>query len=383
MRIVSGPRNLGVDEREAMPPKRDGASSRRRLAGAPNTAKPSSPGGPGPGVIVVWTDRDLEGMCREIGSRGRHYPVVGLTSRPGEGHPALSAAGVRGVVGPGVPIYFIPTGPLTHTLQGMLPDGLHVFGGAARVWWPYALRDPFSHPLVLDPGGVYGENSLKELARQLNVNPRLRIVLLERQRTQAEGRSRRLGEQLRTVSCERDEALVHAQAAEGALRRLKAPGEKDTEPQRTEPEAPGDSDAGVKDLEEELHRLIFEEWLGALTSSESDRTEYPLGRYIFGSEFVGQVERHANVPRDRLAWVCAMVACGKASRSPGLQPHALRRGGGGGSDPQLKRADGARALRCNLKNAAGGPRLHYWIQPDGTVEFASLASHDDYSIPQS
>jgi hypothetical protein len=78
-----------------------------------------------------------------------------------------------------------------------------------------------------------------------------------------------------------------------------------------------------------------------------------------------------------------MVACGKASRSPGLQPHALRRGGGGGSDPQRKRADGARALRCNLKNAAGGPRLHYWIQPNGTVEFASLASHDDYSIPQS
>jgi hypothetical protein len=380
MRTVSGGNNVGVDDREVMLPKRDGASS-RRCQGAPNTAKPSSPGGPEPGVILVWTDSDLEGMCREIGSRGRDYPVVGLTSRQGEDHPALSAAGVREIVGPGVPIYFIPTGPLTHTLQGMLPDGLHVFGGAARVWWPYAPGDPLSHPLVLDPGGVYGEESLKELARQFNVNPRLRIVLLERQRTQAEGRSRRLGEQLRTVSCERDEALVHAQAAESTLRRLKAAGEKDAEPQGSEPEAPGDSGARVKDFEEELHKLIFEEWLRAL--SDSDRAEYPLGRYIFSSEFVGQVERHANVSRDRLAWVCAMVACGKASRSPGLQPHALRRGGGGGSDPQRKRADGARALRCNLKNAAGGPRLHYWIQPNGTVEFASLASHDDYSIPQS
>ncbi len=87
------------------------------------------------------------------------------------------------------------------------------------------------------------------------------------------------------------------------------------------------------------------------------------------------VERQAELPLEKLAWVCAMVACGYAPTLTGIAPHALITGRGG---PQIERADGAKGWRCNLKrNAPGGPRLHYWIRPDRTVEFAGVGNHDE------
>jgi hypothetical protein len=60
------------------------------------------------------------------------------------------------------------------------------------------------------------------------------------------------------------------------------------------------------------------------------------------------------------------------------------REGSGGNDPQRVRSDGARAWRCNLRRSSpGGPRLHYWVLTDGTIEFASIGYHDDYTMPGS
>jgi hypothetical protein len=69
-----------------------------------------------------------------------------------------------------------------------------------------------------------------------------------------------------------------------------------------------------------------------------------------------------------------MVACRYAPSLTGIAPHALVAARGG---PQLEREDGAKGWRCNLKrNARGGPRLHYWIRQDATIEFVGVGNHD-------
>jgi hypothetical protein len=78
--------------------------------------------------------------------------------------------------------------------------------------------------------------------------------------------------------------------------------------------------------------------------------------------------------------VSAHVASGRAHEIPSLELHQLRASVGGGA-PQRTRQDGAKAWRCSLQ--AGTPaarRLHFWLLPDGRVELAKVAYHDDFSI---
>lgn len=48
--------------------------------------------------------------------------------------------------------------------------------------------------------------------------------------------------------------------------------------------------------------------------------------------------------------------------------------------PQAERSsDGAKGWRCSLKqDVRGGLRLHYWVRPDGTLEFTTIDGHDGF-----
>jgi hypothetical protein len=128
------------------------------------------------------------------------------------------------------------------------------------------------------------------------------------------------------------------------------------------------------DTEELLHFLIFGEWL-ALTAA--DRRDHPLGRYIFGPQFIESVnDRKLGVPLPRIAFACAIVSSGRATGYGGLESHAYRKATGGAS-PQMIRADGARAMTCALGRSSGAPRLRYWLLPDATIEFATVGKHED------
>jgi hypothetical protein len=123
-----------------------------------------------------------------------------------------------------------------------------------------------------------------------------------------------------------------------------------------------------------MQRLICREWLTALQAA--DRREYLLGGYRLAPRFSASVEdRRIATPATRVAFACAMVACGRAPELPGLEPHT-RREGSGGDDPQARRQDGAKAWMCNLGHGRGAARLLYWQLPDGTIEFDSVRNHD-------
>lgn len=127
-----------------------------------------------------------------------------------------------------------------------------------------------------------------------------------------------------------------------------------------------------------MQRLICREWLRSLEAADR-RGKHLLGGYRFASGFLASIEdRRIATPRERIAFACAMVACGRAAELPGLEPHPWREGklSGSGDDPQAVRADGGRGLMCNLGYGRGAARLFYWLLPDGKIEFDSVRNHE-------
>ncbi|HSZ70479.1 MAG TPA: hypothetical protein VK756_08955 [Solirubrobacteraceae bacterium] len=124
--------------------------------------------------------------------------------------------------------------------------------------------------------------------------------------------------------------------------------------------------------------MIVQQWTKTL-QGPYDWGDWPLARYRLGVGVVSAAESYASAsPRcagsavERLAWVCAMVACGRAPRLRSLDAGPLPAGAA-----EAARADGARGWRCNLqRDTRGGPQLHYWIHPSGLVEFEAVVERD-------
>jgi len=122
----------------------------------------------------------------------------------------------------------------------------------------------------------------------------------------------------------------------------------------------------------------------ALRFGESDRLAYPLQRMAVGREFLARVRELGGIEVEKIVEVCAQVASGRCHEIPARLVHELRFGEGG-TPTRFRASDGARAWRCALQiNTPSARRLHWWSIPGAegaTIEFASVAVHDDFSIP--
>lgn len=118
--------------------------------------------------------------------------------------------------------------------------------------------------------------------------------------------------------------------------------------------------------------------------NESDRQRYPLQRMRVGRAFLALVRCLHGVSVEKVVEVCAQVACLRAHEIPAREVHELR-SGGGGAPARARASDGAKAWRCSLQDGTpSARRLHWWDVPgkEGrTIEFASVAVHDDFFIP--
>jgi hypothetical protein len=144
------------------------------------------------------------------------------------------------------------------------------------------------------------------------------------------------------------------------------------------PRRPGARTAAL-DLES-LDTLIVQQWTKTLMGP-FDWGDWPLARYTLGADVLQAAAqaraavRCARPAVSQLAWVCAMVACGRASRLRSINPRPLLSDTDG---VQLVRADGASGWRCNLeRDAHEGPQLQYWIHPTGLIEFETVTTHDE------
>jgi hypothetical protein len=331
-------------------------------------------------IFRVESERQLRAMCADILRPDRDYPIVGLTCRPGARDPALPVDQVRSSIWPTVPVYVIEP-QQARAAHTVLPDRLGAYNGAARVWWPGVDEhsDQSWHPLIYDSTGVYGDDALRRLAiefeRQcpspIDLTPEQQGILNERLRARSERRCRELEERVRELEgqCRNLEqqstaAEHHAKAGYTAL---------DTPAEDRDIELPTNEKVERRGDGERLYVLIVEKWVETF-SGPHDWSQSPLASFVFSDQFLRALDDSDRLPLERIAWVCAMVACGKARRLGGIDPHQLLTGAGG---RQLVREDGAKGWRCNLKrNSPGGARLHYWIHTSGKIEFDALGNHD-------
>ncbi len=353
------------------------------------------------GCFEPRSDAELAALAYRILDRERNHPIVCLTTRPGDAAPALSPPAVREIVGAKAPIYVVSTGAPSRRLSALLPAGLDVWNGAARIWWPGVSdeSDPAHHPRIYDPTGRYGQASLQQLAASFGARRRAdaaverQLAVAERERAKLQRRVRRLETELDAARRGTPSPSVDALRAAGRLQST-VTAQLVEEPDAVRDSAtdePTESEAGARalarrsgapddpqgeaaddeptdDLQGELHRLIWTEWV-ALTSPE-EREERPPRRFLLDPSLIDDIaQRRVDVPLKRVAWVCAAIIGDRAGELPGLDAHPYR------GHRRSVRSDGAKLWRASLKRGAGGARLHYWTHPNGTIEFAQIGYH--------
>jgi hypothetical protein len=352
-----------------------------RLRSAPRPAALSSSADDHKLAPVLLTSRkDLRRLTTDLRRGDRDYPIVVLTFADGAEEPGVLPALIRPAIDPRGLIYVLGTRDLCSRLTRSVGSHLAVDEGDARVFWPgvSARSNPDEHPLVSASGDGDWRGSAVRLFEALELSrPGVRghvRVLRERLQT-TEKRAADTLRELRESRAECAKAVARADAAETNLavteRQLGALQEAGLDMDELEAVAGLDQDALMQ-------RLICREWLTSLQAA--DRREHLLGGYRFGPKFLESVkDRRIATPTTRIAFACAMVACGRAAALPGLEPHAWREGtmsGSRGDDPQAVRVDGGKGLMCNLGHGRGAARLFYWALPGGNIEFDSVRNHE-------
>ncbi len=328
-------------------------------------------------LLRVGSRKDLRRLLFDL--RGdRDGAIVVLTVGAGGESPTFVPGSTRAALRDPASIFVLESADLCRRLAHVLGSQLAVDGGDARIFWPGAGpgSDPAEHPLV--PARIAGDSRSaverliaafelsRPLVRRYLAPIQTRLAALEEQSARALSKSRESeAEQRRAV--ERAEAAETQLAGlQRQLAALQAAGLDTVELQAV---------AGM-DREAVMQRLICREWLTALEAA--DRRDQVLSGYRLAPQFMASVEdRRIATPAARIAFACAMVACGRAPELVGLEPHPWREGkSGGGDDPQAVREDGAKAWMCNLGHGRGAARLFYWLLPDGVIEFDSVRNHE-------
>ncbi len=321
--------------------------------------------------------KDLRRLLSDL--RGdRDCAIIVLTVGASGEDPAFPLGPTRAALKDPASIYVVESADLCRRMANALGPQLAVDGGDARIFWPGVGpdSDPAEHPLVPTRSASNSRSAVERLIAAFELSRPLvrrylapiqtRLAALEEQSARALSKSR-------DSEAERRRAVERAEAAETQLAGLQR--------QLAALQAAGLDTAELQavagmDREAVMQRLICREWLTALAAA--DRRDHVLGGYRLAPQFMASVEdRRIATPAARIAFACAMVACGRAPELPGLELHPWRKGkSGGGDDPQAVRDDGAKAWMCNLGYGRGAARLFYWLLLDEVIEFDSVRNHE-------
>ena len=223
---------------------------------------------------------------------------------------------------------------------------------------------------MFDATGEYGPRSLRQLAYGLRealtargIEPHLDPVVAHRSLEiirvldEAEVTKRGYEEQLTRAREERDEAAGRERLAERRLRMA----ERDR----------GVSQVSAQDPEGALRVLILQRWLETLSNQE--RAQHPLGRYVLGPDFVRSADALSYLVRDRLAFVCAMIACNRVGDLAALAQSPLPHNSHADQDHHSLK-DGVSAWQCSLTrlDSQTPPAVCYLTYADGAISFTGM-----------
>ena len=130
------------------------------------------------------------------------------------------------------------------------------------------------------------------------------------------------------------------------------------------------------DAEQGFRYRVLTQW--ATRTLPSEQHDRPLPDFIIGPHFLDSLERLEGIKEEKVADVVFEIVTGLAPQIPGREVHRLRTGNGG-EDPVRTRDDGAVAWRASLQvKTPSARRIHYWVLPNGEIELARVATHDDF-----
>lgn len=130
------------------------------------------------------------------------------------------------------------------------------------------------------------------------------------------------------------------------------------------------------DAEQGFRYRVLTQW--ATRTLPSEQPDRPLPDFIIGPHFLDSLERLEGIKEEKVADVVFEIVTGLAPQIPGREVHRLRTGNGG-EDPVRTRDDGAVAWRASLQvKTPSARRIHYWVLPNGEIELARVATHNDF-----
>lgn len=171
-----------------------------------------------------------------------------------------------------------------------------------------------------------------------------------------------------------DQAERRANRAENDLKSTRSRLRKAGNPKSTAP--PTSEGPQFADAEQGFRYRVLTRW--ATRTLPSEQHDRPLPDYFIGPRFLDSLNRLEGIKEEKVADVVFEIITGLAPQIPSREVHHLRTGSGG-DDPVRIRDDGAVAWRASLQvNTPSARRIHYWILPNGDIELARVATHDDF-----
>jgi hypothetical protein len=130
------------------------------------------------------------------------------------------------------------------------------------------------------------------------------------------------------------------------------------------------------DAEQGFRYRVLTQWAYPNAAQRAARSS--AARLLRWAAFPRLLSRLEGIKEEKVADVVFEVVTGLAPQIPGREVHHLRIGAGG-DNPVRVREDGAMAWRASLQvKTPSARRLHYWILPNGDIELARVATHDDF-----
>lgn len=339
-------------------------------------------------LMVIDQPNKVPGLVETLFDTARYLPLVLTSTASDTGRPRLDLSSLIERVGEHVNVVVLCDQTVARTFSDLAPEGFRTYGGGTRLVWPNAGRDdPASaHPLFLTATEDKSEVTIGRIVSALTRAGHMAPTATD---TNDVAGTKTLWDQpsptARRTTVKSDPTQVLRAELATATERASTLATENAALRKTVRSLADQ----VTGLEERLHhRAVYADparqleheiqlaWL--TTYTEHDRQVYPLATYRFGADFVASVETIAGIERDKIVAACVDVLTRRAFEVNGRKARQMRTSEEGGAPVRVRVHDAAVAWRCNLQtNTASARRMMWWQLPDGTIELAVVALHDD------
>ena len=342
-------------------------------------------------LTVVNDEAAIDALIDRIFDPSRYQPLIVVSCAGDTDRPRVSLTDLLTAVEDSANIVLIARHRLSWALSDRLPETMRCYGGAIRMWWPYADRsDENRHPSFVTMTEDAAPGTIRSIRRALvrlgfltepepSTKPGpgyqsvVSPVLVQQIRPDSPRASEviaALREELRLAQERASAATLDASALRRQVRTL-------TE----QLESANAQRVGQRVFTDPVQQFEHEVWLSWLNNhTPDDREQFPLRPYTLGADFLDSVESLEGVDREKIVSTCVDVLTSRVWTHPGRQAHQQRLGTGGNA-PAQSREDGSIAWRCSIQNnTPSARRLMWWECVGGSVELARVAIHDDMTI---